>query len=159
MKALARMAALPENSIREKGLSEEDWRLLKIISEFLGPFAKVTKLMEGSKYSTLSGVVPLFNKLLYHAEDWSVDVKMCDFIRKGAKAAFTKLNKYYDKVGLILIILKRIRTHFKNLNQDLSLQLVATVLDPRMKLSYLKKNGWNVGEDGRNLIDTSVMPA
>ena len=103
MKALTRMAALPENNMRDKELSEEDWKLLKLVSEFLNPFAQVTKVMEGSKYTTLSGVVPLFNKLLNHAEDWSVKPRISDLIRKGASSAFEKLNKYYQKVRCLLL--------------------------------------------------------
>jgi len=50
-------------------ISEESWTIFKDISMFLKPFAEVTEYMSGSKYPTLAGVVPIFNRLCDHLED------------------------------------------------------------------------------------------
>jgi hypothetical protein len=50
-------------------ISEESWTLFEEIGVFLKPFSTVTKYMSGSKYLTIAGVVPIFNRLCDHLED------------------------------------------------------------------------------------------
>jgi hypothetical protein len=50
-------------------ISEESWATFEDIGIFLKPFATITEYMSGSKYPTLAGVVPIFNRLCDHLED------------------------------------------------------------------------------------------
>ena len=47
-----------DKDLRKNELSVEDWRTLRQILELLEEFAIITKYVEGSKYPTLSLVVP-----------------------------------------------------------------------------------------------------
>ncbi len=96
-------------------------------SRFLKEFYTVTTFIEGSKYPTLSSVVPLYNSLLVFLENWAANEKNSAETRAGASAAIDKLSEYYNKLS--------------------PTYLVASVLDPRIKLHYFKKNGWDVGDD------------
>ena len=43
--------------LRKNELSEEDWKILKLVLQLLEEFAIITKYIEGSGYPTLSLVV------------------------------------------------------------------------------------------------------
>lgn len=127
--------------LRQYELAEEEWNLLSEIVNFLEPFAVTTKYIEGFKYPTLSLVIPLYNKLMDTTEDLSMDFTKSTESRRAARLAFDKLINYYDKTT--------------------PLYLVATVLDPRLKLVYFQQNGWEEGDErsgGDNLIETRVIP-
>jgi len=66
-------------------ISENIWQILEEIQTFLKPFALVTKYMSGSKYPTLSSVIPYFNRLCDHLED------TISYYRSG-----NNKNKVYD---------------------------------------------------------------
>lgn len=84
--------------------------------------------MEGSKYPTLSTVLPLYNTLIDFAEDWPKDTTHAKETIEGANAAKDKLLEYYVKTS---------ETH-----------VVSIVMDPRLKLDYFDDNNW----------DTDVRP-
>jgi hypothetical protein len=48
--------------LRYLDLSDAEWALVKEAMEFLEPFALTTKHLEAFKCTTLSAVIPLFNK-------------------------------------------------------------------------------------------------
>ncbi len=64
-----------ERDLRDFELSDDEWNVLTGIKEFLEPFANVTKNIEGSLYPTLSMVIPLYNALIDHIEDWVDDAQ------------------------------------------------------------------------------------
>ena len=132
-----------ERDLREHELSDEDWHVLKQVTIFLEPFANVTREIEGSKYPTLNVVIPLYNSLIDHVEDW-IDDEDCTMdseegenrseeIIAGATAAKEKLLEYYNKTTETYI--------------------VPVVLDPRLKLNYFESQEWGI------LIETEVQPA
>ena len=59
-----------ERDLRDFELTEDEWNVLTEIKRFLEPFADVTKSIEGLLYPTLSVVIPLYNVLIDHIEDW-----------------------------------------------------------------------------------------
>ena len=137
-----------ERDLRDFELTEDEWNVLTEIKRFLEPFADVTKSIEGSLYPTLSVVIPLYNVLIDHIEDWvdneqrkeqEPDALDCEFeshcpeIKAGALAAKQKLLEYYNKTSEIYI--------------------VSVVLDPRLKIDYFSAQDWGL------LIETDVKPA
>jgi hypothetical protein len=137
-----------ERDLRDFELSEDEWKILTEIKKYLEPFASVTKNIEGSLYPTLSVVIPLYNVLIDHIEDW-IDNNQdddeepdgseygsglhCPEITAGAIAAKTKLLEYYNKTSEIYI--------------------VSVIMDPRLKIDYFSVEDWGL------LIETEVRPA
>ncbi|CAB4390270.1 unnamed protein product [Rhizophagus irregularis] len=111
---------------------------------------KVTVIMSGSHYPTLSLTVPLYNILIDHVEDVigndkeddddedddeeneenneenngenDDDEKWNQIVKKAAKKCKVKLLEYYNKTN--------------------DTYLISTILDPRLKLKYYKDHNW-----------------
>jgi len=81
--------------------------------------------MSGSTYPTLSTTVPLYNSLVDHIEDTINMGDIEQIISDAAEECKTKLLGYYNKTN--------------------NACLIATVLDPRLKLRYYRDNDW--GDD------------
>jgi len=127
---------------RKYKIEKAEWKTMAEFTRFLKEFYVITTFVEGSKYPTLSSVVPLYNSLLVFLEKWSSEEKNSEESKAGANAAIEKLTEYYEKLT--------------------PTYLVATVLDPRCKLQYFRRNGWETGDDnsgGGNLIELNIMPA
>lgn len=123
-------------------IGTKGWERIEECVTFLKSFADVTQEVEGFKQPTLSSVIPLYNKLLDCMEDWSTNDKHSLSSQEAALAAFRKLSKYYDMTTAVY--------------------LVSTVLDPRLKIHYFVKHGWENGAEsygGGNLIEKNVRPA
>ena len=78
--------------------------------------------MSGSIYPTLSLAVPLFNSLLDHIKDTESAYDSEQAIYKAAEKSKKKLLEYYNKTN--------------------DAYLVATILDPRLKMWYYRDNEW-----------------
>ncbi len=129
-------------SLRNYELDDDDWSQIVEIGQFLAPFAFTTEHIEAFKYPTLSAVVPIYNKLMDTVEDWAKDPNRLQITRRAAETAAAKLLLYYEKTTQVYIL--------------------ATVMDPRLKIAYFKNNGWETGDeraDGENLIETRIKPA
>lgn len=136
--ALDQIAA-GERDLKPLQLSGVEWVAVEEIRDFLKPFIYVLEAIDGFKHQTLSLVVPFYNYLLDFLEELVKNDRKSKEIRTAAKKAFAKINKQYEKTTAVY--------------------LVATILDPRLKLQYFKSKGWESGEDGRNLIVEYVIPA
>ena len=101
--------------------------------DLLEPLRDATEVLSGQNYATLSMVVPIYNILLDHLEAKSQNAPSAfvyvesDYLVDAAKAAFAKLNKYYD------------------ISSELC--TIATVLDPRLKLQFYMDGFENGGEN------------
>jgi len=84
--------------------------------------------MSGSTYPTLSTTVPLYNSFIDHIEDTMAMSDPEQIIYDAVKECKTKLLGYYNKTN--------------------NACLIATVLNPWLKLRYYKDNKW-----GNNLIN------
>jgi predicted nucleic acid-binding protein len=93
---------------------EDEWENLESIQKFLKPFKEITTLMSSSTYPTLSITVPLYNSLLDHIEDTESAIEIEQTIREAAKKSKKKLLEYYNKTN--------------------DAYLIATILDPRLKM-------------------------
>jgi hypothetical protein len=81
--------------------------------------------MSGFKYSTLSATIPLYNELITHTEEYLESMESTtsnDFLEKSVEDCNRKLLEYYNKTN--------------------SAYLIATILDPRFKMSYYEQNEW-----------------
>lgn len=84
-------------------------------------------------------MVPLYNKLLDFLEVWAEDKTHSPTSKEAATAALAKITKYCEKTTMVY--------------------LVCTILDPRFKIQYFIKNGWEVGDASYgvvNLIEVNV---
>src|SRR5688572_26179226 len=90
--------------------------------------------MSGSSYSTLSMVIPLYNALIDHTEDYAL-VEEDSFIKTAAIKSRTKLLEYYNKTNDACIIV--------------------TILDPRLKMDYYNDESWD--DDQRKEIKEKLI--
>jgi len=98
-------------------ITDNEWNQFELIKEFLELFKEVTIIMSGSKYSTLTMTIPLYNELIDHTEDYMYSKdKSKQFLREPAKNCREKLLEYYNKTN--------------------DAYLIATILDPRFKMVY-----------------------
>jgi hAT family C-terminal dimerisation region/Domain of unknown function (DUF4413) len=137
-------------------VTDEHWENFQVICDLLEPLRDATEVLSGQHYPTLSMVVPVYNVLLNHLEakctsnepDPTLYAETAN-LADAAKAAYSKLNKYYD------------------ISSELC--TMATVLDPRLKLQFYKDGSKNGGENPgeireyvRSFYDTnyaSILPA
>ena len=122
-------------------ITEEHWKNLSDILHVLEPFKKATEWLSGDSYPSLNMVVPCYVMLMNHLErlsspsDHSSVYTESSSIKDAAKAAFVKLNKYYD------------------ISSELC--TIATVLDPRHKLDFYKADN-NLSADNPEEICSFV---
>jgi len=106
------------------------WYEIKHLTLFLKPFAESTRFMSGQSYSTLSGVIILFNVIMDHLDAYRNEIGEYSTVSNppaslfiAARAAWDKIHKYYNKTN---------NTH-----------TVVTLLDPRCNVDYFKDGGFN----------------
>ena len=103
-------------------LQDSDWHIIQQMVEHLNVFEEATKLLSGSKYITLSMVIPTFIELFTYIEtvtereDIQLDVKL------ALPHSHTVLSKYYE------------------FSDDSSFYLAAVILDPRSKANIWSTN-------------------
>ena len=96
--------------------SELEWERAELLSDFLSPFAEMTKLVSGSSYPTSN----LYFMHVWRIENWlkenefSGDEVICEMVASMKP----KFNKYWEEYSDILAI--------------------AAVLDPRLKFAFLE---------------------
>ena len=56
-------------------ITDNEWNQFELIKKFLELFKEVTIIMSGSKYSTLTITIPLYNELIDHTEDYTRRMK------------------------------------------------------------------------------------
>ena len=56
-------------------ITDNEWNQFELIKEFIELFKEVTIIMSGSKYSTLTMTIPLYNELIDHIEDYTRRMK------------------------------------------------------------------------------------
>ena len=78
--------------------------------------------MSNSIYPTFAVTIPLYNTLVNHIEDTISSYKIDLIIVATAEAYKEKLLEYYNRT-----------------NES---YLIATILDPRLKIQYYKNNNW-----------------
>ena len=78
--------------------------------------------MSSSTYSTFTTTIPLYNSLINHIEDTENEDNIDPIIKEAAILCKKKLLEYYNKT-----------------NES---YLIATILDPILKLQHYKNNDW-----------------
>ncbi|CAB4443314.1 unnamed protein product [Rhizophagus irregularis] len=110
-------------SLRTLTINEEEWARLGEIELLLKCFAKATKQIFGETYPTISYAIPIFNILLNKLEDFRDTPGRFENGKEVAINAINKLKDYYNKT-------------------DTTLYSASLILDPRLKLEYMKDNEW-----------------
>ena len=83
-------------------ITDNEWNQFELIKEFLELFKEVTIIMSGSKYSTLTMTIPLYNELIDHTEDYMYSKdKSKQFLQEPAKNCREKLLEYYNKTNIL----------------------------------------------------------
>ncbi|CAB4487609.1 unnamed protein product [Rhizophagus irregularis] len=87
-------------------------------------FSKATKQICAETYPTIAYVIPYYNILLSRLEDFRDSPGCCKEGKEAASNAIRKLLEYYDKT-------------------DTSIYTISLVLDPRLKIQYMKDQKWD----------------
>ena len=119
------------DDFKENQLSSTDWDGIDSVLEFLQPFAKAFKYVEGVKNPSLPVVVPLYNHLLKKAQDFANCKSNPELVRKGAVLACNKMSNHSPMLAVV------------------------TAMDPRMKYKYFNETGSSAH---RNTFETVVKP-
>lgn len=98
--------------LRDLEIQEIDWLLIEDLLKFLDPFKEITEQLSGQKYATISMVNAYMPKLRSHLDQSFTN----ECITSAAKAFKHKLEEYNDHL-------------------DQPAAILATVLDPRFKMS------------------------
>jgi hypothetical protein len=103
----------------------KEWHEIQHLVFFLKPFAEATITMSGQTYSTISGVIVLFNAILDHLDTYKGGkyetlTRPPAIIQDAAKAAYKKIVEYYNKTN--------------------DIHCIVTLLDPRCNLQYFINN-------------------
>ncbi|GBC28488.2 ribonuclease H-like protein [Rhizophagus irregularis DAOM 181602=DAOM 197198] len=117
-----------EHDLKKFLISSNEWDIIEELCRIFEKFYKATEYMSMSKYITLSSSVPMYNMILEHIENLLDEnhEKYCHYpeIRDAITKGYEKLKLYYSKTD------------------DSQLYTIATILDPRLKLNYYKKQQW-----------------
>ena len=125
-----------DKELKKHIITDDEWNDLAIIESFLKNFKEITVMISSSSYPTLSTVIPLYNFLLDHTENFIINNDRGSFIYKAATKCHDKLLEYYNKTNDICI--------------------VVTILDPRLKMEYYENEEiWN--KDQKNEIYTRLV--
>ena len=125
-----------DKELKKHIITDDEWNDLAIIESFLKNFKEITVMISSSSYPTLSTVIPLYNFLLDHTENFIINNDRSSFIYKAATKCHDKLLEYYNKTNDICI--------------------VVTILDPRLKMEYYENEEiWN--KDQKNEIYTRLV--
>ncbi|KAF8458179.1 hypothetical protein BGX38DRAFT_1309186 [Terfezia claveryi] len=114
-----------EDTLRPFILSAEHWKLLERLKSTMEIFVKVTQHLSGSSYPTLSLQLPYFSVLATRLELLADELRESEPDRELLQAvtnAWIKLDEYHSKTG--------------------AAQAIATILDPRCKLTIFRNLSW-----------------
>jgi hypothetical protein len=115
------MALFNTDLFKDKPTSGE-WKALKDIYKFLRVFDAVTNYMCATSHPTLAAAVPMYNEMMDNLERHRNAYPGPDEVKVAADVAMDKLKFYYSKTGA-------------------EVYPIATILDPRFKLSYYYDHG------------------
>lgn len=102
-----------------KSISNDEWDIIEMYTEALGPFKEATVLMSGEKYPTLSSYIPIVKGLKKATED---------FVNENAGKKCSNLGKK---------LLSAVKARFTDICENEAF-LLAMVADPRYKNRFLK---------------------
>ena len=119
---LTTMAA-SSTDLRAFVLADEEWDILAKICKLLKVFDDATKAICASEYPTLANTIPLYNALIDTLEDFTEESTRIQMLDGAVDVAREKLCANYTKA-------------------DAAGYLIATIIDPRVKMSYYEQEEW-----------------
>ncbi|GBB92155.1 hypothetical protein RclHR1_19720001, partial [Rhizophagus clarus] len=94
--------AASDKNLKNCVITDDNWNQLELIKGFLELFKEITVIMSGSKYSTLSTTIPLYNELITYTEEYLESEELTisnDFLKKTVEDCNRKLLEYYNKTN------------------------------------------------------------
>jgi len=115
------------DDIHDLGISHLQWKSLAAIADLLQPFKDLTMKMSTSSNNTASDIIPLFNLVIDHTDDYCSSRGngpggILLRIRAASKSAREKMIQYYSKTNTVTIL--------------------CIALDPRRRFNYFVKRGF-----------------
>ena len=112
------------NDLHDLGISHQQWKFLKAIADLLQPFKDLTMNMSKRSDNTASDIIPLFNLVIDHTDDYcsrqgNGPSEILSRIRAASKSAREKMMQYYSKTNTVTML--------------------CTALDPRQRFNYFVK--------------------
>jgi hypothetical protein len=92
-------------NIGEKALTEEEWNVLRTVSNFLEIAAEITTLLSGSGYASLSLQPLIYKKLVKHYAKTLEDASACREVKSASVAFKEKVLKYEHNLTSDLALL------------------------------------------------------
>jgi hypothetical protein len=119
MKRVIALLSLEDTSFKKYLISENEWKQLELIRDFLQPFYEATVMVSQQSYPSSCVVLPLYNAFLNHLNT--------------AKNSDERIIK---NCALIM------EQKFLNYNNEIKNKLAhfATILDPRLNIKFLFEN-------------------
>ena len=105
--------------------SDDEWKLLEEIMIHLKVFEESSRLLSGSKYPTLSLVMPAYIELFTYIENQMSRDEVSQMVKEALTDSHSILSKYY------------------NFTDDSVYYLGSVILDPRFKLEYLNRKSFD----------------
>ena len=112
-----------DKELKKHIITDDEWNDFAIIESFLKNFKEITVMISSSSYPTLFTVIPLYNFLLDHTENFIINNDRSSFIYKAATKCHDKLLEYYNKTNDICIVVtipyekRSYRKHTKNIQK------------------------------------------
>ena len=149
-------------------MTNNEWEQLEEFEKFLRKFKQESSYMESESYPTIPCLVPMFNILIDHVEDWQTKKQKGNTIYNAAVAAREKLVKYYSRsnvlMSLIAILDPRLnlqylfndhmpKKHIDEVKRKLK-QLKSDYMElNRLQMKNVNENNMKSNEDGQSIID------
>ena len=111
-----------DSSVRDIRLLDEDWDQLESISSFFKVFVSTTVKMQSTSYPTLNEVIPRYHLLIKNVTEQLRKYPLNSILLKACLISIGKLREYY--IGTAI---------------NHSYAGIATVCDPRFKLTVFNK--------------------
>jgi hypothetical protein len=118
MKRVIQIMAESDVEFKDCIISENEWKVLEVICEYLKPFYEITKDLSTQKNSSICIVLPVFNALT----QYMLSAKNSD--NQNFEDCVQKMYLKIDKYGLRL--------------KD-NISYFAVILDPRLNIKFLKE--------------------
>ncbi|GES82328.1 zinc finger BED domain-containing protein RICESLEEPER 2-like [Rhizophagus clarus] len=127
--------ALSEKDLKNFIITDDEWSELEKVKLFLEKFKEITVLMSGSLYPTLSMLIPLYNALIDHTEDYISEGEEENEGEDGNESEDEIGNDNEESTIKKAAMNCRVKLlHYYNKTNDAC--IIVTILDPRLKMEY-----------------------
>ncbi|CAG8796190.1 12516_t:CDS:2, partial [Dentiscutata erythropus] len=126
-----------DKDLQSLQLDIDEWDKIREVVIILEIFVRTTKMIESAKYPMLASIIPIYNYLIDELIKHRNNLNHSYEIITAVNAGLIKLESYYSRTN------------------NTAIYIIATVLDPRLKLGYYEENDWN--RDFINGIKATIL--